>query len=155
MVVQPAFLVSKLEIERLVVFRDVTLHLSRVAHPKRILWDVLRDDGTGPNHGMASDSQSRKDDRTCPDGGAFANLCGQKFPILVLSPRIKVISKGAVRAYHHVVFKFYPIPKLNSALYRAVIANLDIVLYQAMGTDVAVLPYLCFWENHTELPNVG
>lgn len=155
MVVQPALLVSKLEIERLVVFRDVTLHLSRIAHPKRILWDVLRDDGTSPNHGVASDCQSRENYRARPDGGAFANLGGQKLPVFIFCTGIKVVREGAVCANHNIVFKFYPVPKLNSALYRAVIAYLDVVLYEAMGTDVAVFSYLCFWENHTELPDVG
>lgn len=66
-----------------------------------------------------------------------------------------IVGESDVGTNHHIVFQLNAIPHLYAAFDSDIVAYLHIVLNEAVGTDIHVLPYLRTWQHHAILPNIG
>lgn len=110
--------------------------------------------GANANHRVLANGHTTKDSTACADADAAFDQGGFEFPRCVLGVRIAIVGERDVGANADVVFQRDTVPDLDAILDGDVIANHGFILNEAVRTDIAVLAYLCAWEDDAKLPYV-
>ena len=121
----------------------------------RIWRNRSRHNRPSADHGVSTDRNSGEDGGIGPDRTTFLKRgsCKTAWPLSAL--REEIVCKSRVWANEDIAAHAQAVPELHARLHRHAISKDDIVLYENMIANVAILAYDRARQNVRERPHLG